>query len=297
MPIDRRITNGLAWAGAVIVIAIPAADIALRQFGPQPEPQIAVVEAQPETPSLPTSASERPTPVAVETPAASESAAEVRQPVSQPANVPDPVNTATSGTAQSGASGSVVDDFVSSGRPLPSYISNGGGAASAPTVDAPAPARSTAAAPAVASPAPAASAPSATPPAVTPPASPQPAATTTPEQVANVPRSRIVTFPTPVSERPPSVPRSQVATQQPLIVEPQPPLIVAPEAPIVTGADLDDWESGPLSEFLARRQGGGAAATPDYDPDGFFLDEGPNSRNQPQRFPRAYEDEYYYPFQ
>ena len=47
MPIDRRITNGLAWAGALVVVAIPAADAALRQFGPAPVPRVAVVEAGP----------------------------------------------------------------------------------------------------------------------------------------------------------------------------------------------------------------------------------------------------------
>jgi hypothetical protein len=44
---------------------------------------------------------------------------------------------------------------------------------------------------------------------------------------------------------------------------------------VVTAEELEDWESGPLSEFLAERGQGGI--DPDYDSDGFFLDEGPNS--------------------
>lgn len=261
MPIDRRIANGLAWAGALVVVAIPAADAALRQFGPQSSLQVAVVEAQPEMPALPTSASQRPEPVVTESPVVSQEPAVVAKPESKPVVAPDPVVTAT---AQTGAtSGDALDDFLKSGRPLPSYISDGGNAAPSQA----APVTSTT----VVKPAPVATAPE-----------PEP------EQVAALPRTRIVTFPTPVSERPPSVPSRPVAAQPPLVVETQPPL--------VTAADLDDWESGPLSEFLARRQAGTGQAPADYDPDGFFLDQGPNSSARVWRFPEAYEDGYY-PFE
>jgi hypothetical protein len=38
----------------------------------------------------------------------------------------------------------------------------------------------------------------------------------------------------------------------PLVI---PDTVVAPVPPVeITSADLEDWESGPLSEFLARRQ-------------------------------------------
>ena len=61
MQIDRRITNGLAWAGAVLVVAIPTADFAIRQASPEPTQQLAVVSEEPETPvSLPTPVAERP---------------------------------------------------------------------------------------------------------------------------------------------------------------------------------------------------------------------------------------------
>ena len=279
MPIDRRITNGLAWAGALVVVAIPAADAALRQFEPRSAPQVAVIEEQAETPALPTPASQRPAPVvaSVETPVAPRAPAAVAEaeekPAAEPAAVSDPVTTAT---AQPGAaSGDAVDDFLKSGRPLPSYISGGGD-------DAPA---------AVASVDPA--------PRVQPAATAKPATTApAPEQVASVPRTRIVTFPTPVSERPASVPRTQVAAQPPLVIETEPPVIVGNETPVITASDLEDWESGPLSEFLARRQAQAGAGEPpaDYDADGFFLDEGPNSSARVWRFPRAYEGDYY-PFE
>ena len=58
--------------------------------------------------------------------------------------------------------------------------------------------------------------------------------------------------------------------------------IVSRSSASVTYDDLEDWESGPLSEFLARRQSGEPVA-PDYDPDGFFLDEGPNGRQRGDR--------------
>lgn len=273
MPIDRRITNGLAWAGALAVVAIPVADAALRQFEPRSAPQVAVIEEQAETPSLPTPVSQRPAPVvaSVENPVVSQSPAPQVKPPAKPVVAPDPVTTASAAAP----SGDAVDDFLQSGRALPSYISDGGAAA---------PAQTASVAPvSTAKPGPA--------PTTTSPTIPVPA----PEQVAAVPRTRIVTFPTPVTERPASVPRSQVAAQPPLVIDTQTPVPVDTGTPVITASDLDDWESGPLSEFLARRQGTSQAAPADYDEDGFFLDEGPNSRARVWRFPRAYE-EGYYPF-
>ncbi len=276
MPIDRRITNGLAWAGALFVVAIPAADAALRQFQARPGPQVALVEEVAETPTLPTPASQRPAPVvaSVERPVVSQPpavAAEPQEkPTAAPAAAPDPVTTASA----TGPSGDALDDFLKSGRPLPSYISDGGNAAPA----------------AVASIDPA--------PSVKPAPVAKPAAAPVPEQVASVPRTRIVTFPTPVSERPASVPRSQVAVQPPLVIDTQTPVVVGTGTPVITASDLEEWESGPLSEFLARRQAqaGAGAAPADYDADGFFLDQGPNSSARVWRFPRAYGNDYY-PFE
>ncbi|MEQ8599390.1 MAG: hypothetical protein RLP98_05640 [Devosia sp.] len=232
MQIDRRITNGLAWAGAVLIVAIPAADAALRQFGPTDTPQIAVVEEQP----APATAVE---PEPVETPA--------------PTPEPDPVATATASPQTAGSD--AVDSFLQSGRDLPSYISDGSPTQRTETA-ALTPADESVA---------------------------EPAATPEPEPVAALP-TKAVTFPTPVSQRPAPVPRSAVITQPPLVID-QPDIVV-------TAEDLEDWESGPLSEFLARQQAGPAPVSPDYDPDGFFLDEGPNSSARVNRFPRAnsYDD-------
>ena len=245
MQIDRRITNGLAWAGAALVIAIPAADAALRQFGPADTPQIAVVEEQP-----------APAPVVLperepaETPETAPPVVKkpVAEPQSDPAPTakPDPIATAS-------AAGGAVGSFLQSGRKLPSYISDGGQTERADTA-ALNPTESTI----------------------------EPVATLEPEPVA-APPTKTVTFPTPVFERPASVARSAVA--------PQPPLVIEQADIVVTAEDLEDWESGPLSDFLARRQA--EPAPSDYDPDGFFLDEGPNSSARVNRFPRAYSyDDY-----
>ena len=281
MQIDHRITNGLAWAGAALVVAIVGADFVMRQFEPVPAPQIAVIEEQvaevepdASNPVLPTPVSERPAPeVAETTPAPQEVAPKPEQVAeAQVADAQAPkADRVTTANAARTSGGDAVDAFIRSGRELPSYISDGGGA-SAPSTPAPAPT--------------AAPAPSPTPkpaevagptPAVTPPA-----ATVTPPKV--------VTMPTPVSERPPSV----ASAPAPAVVPP-PPLVIDNPAPVVTAEDLEDWETGPLSEFLANRQGQGRAVPPpddDYDANGFFLDEGPNKRRL-ERFPRAYEGEYY----
>ena len=236
MQIDRRITNGLAWAGAVLVIAIPAADAALRQFGPTDAPQIAVVEEQSEP-----------------APAVQPEPARTPEPKPEPVVESEPVATANPQMAGSDA----VNSFLQSGRDLPNYISDGGQTERTQTA-ALAPAEEKVI---------------------------KPVATPEPEPVAALP-TKTVAFPTPVSQRPAPVPRSAVVSQQPPLVIDQPNVVVTTE-------DLEGWESGPLSDFLARQQAQPAPAPSDYDPDGFFLDEGPNSSARVNRFPRAYGyDEY-----
>ncbi|WP_375600164.1 hypothetical protein [Devosia sp. Naph2] len=250
MQIDRRITNGLAWAGAVLVVAIPAADAALRHFSTSDTPQIAVVEEQ--SAPAPTPPVEAPEPAL---------AAE-----------PDPIETATTTINPPVAKSDAVDSYLQSGKKLPSYISDG-----SPTERTQSERTQTAAlAPAeeeVTRPAPT--------PEPAPVATPEPE----PEAVAAAP-AKAVTLPTPVSQRPASVPRSAAIT-------PPPPLVIDQPNIVVTAEELEEWESGPLSDFLARRQAGSAPVSPEYDPDGFFLDEGPNSRARINRFPRAYGDEDY----
>lgn len=235
MSIDRRITNGLAWAGVFIVVGVPAADLLSAQFSGGAAPaQVAVIE--PVAP-VPAPLSQRPdAPVAK--PAVEVAVAAPTQPV---APVAKPAATPVAQTAD------VVDAFLQSGRPLPSYITGGGTAQT--EVAATPPART---------------------PIVTTPAA-APAAEIDPVEVAAIAPQKVAPVPMPLSMRPKPV----IAAAPPVVVIP--PSVGLPPAN-VTAADLEDWETGPLSEFLAQRQqqAGNAYADPGYDPNGFYLDEGPN---------------------
>jgi hypothetical protein len=247
MQLDRRtITNGLAWAGAALIIAIPAADLIARQFSPQP--QVAVVEdvSTRPAPELPTASTERPAP------ATSNNAA---PPAAQATVNPAP---------EKDTSGDAVDSYLQSGRELPSYISGGSGSASAPAPTTQAPTTTASVQ--------TASVPPQQTQSVPPPATQnqQPA-----RPLITAPRA-VSGFPTPVSERPRAIaaqtPLIQPAVPAPVVQPAAPPLIIDTPAPVVTAQDLEDWETGPLSDFLANRGGRGS------------------------QFPQAYDEDYYYPF-
>lgn len=232
MQIDRRITNGLAWAGALLVVGIPVADLLSAQLlgGRETAAQVAVIE--PVAP-VPAPASQRPEQVAETAPA---KPVQVAEAAAKPAsNASDPLNA-----------------YVQSGRKLPSYISD------APAETAPA-----------ATPAPATAA---TEPAGPPVTAPAPVATD-PIEVASLPPGKIAPVPMPLSMRPkPMAARAPSPSEQVII----PPSVSQPAPPVaVTARDLEDWESGPLSEFLERRQQQGGAQRDDYRPGGFFLDQVP----------------------
>lgn len=271
MKMDRRLTNGLAWAGALLVIGIPAADYITGAFAGSSAPNIAVVDAEPVEAAAPAPAT-APAPVAT---------AEAATPA--PAAKPQAVASA----------GNAVDGFLQSGKPLPSYITGG----DTPAVVAPAkPAATPVAQPpaqAVTTPAPAATTPAPI------AATPAPA-----EQVAALPPARVAPTPMPLSMRPQPV-TVPLASNQPLIID-QPttaPIVPVQQPPsdFVTAEDLEDWESGPLSEFLARR-GQQSSATyqvqqnaPAYENNGFWLDEGPRG-NRPVQGYSPDDDVYFTPF-
>ncbi|WEK05420.1 MAG: hypothetical protein P0Y65_03950 [Candidatus Devosia phytovorans] len=242
MKLDRRITNGLAWAGVLLVVGIPAADMLSAQFSGDSAEQIAVVAPVAPTPAPSAQRPEQQAAVVAPKPAAAQSA-------------------------------NAVDSFVQSGKPLPSYITGGGAAAPAPT-QAVVPAKPTAS-PTVNTPAPTQTTP-------TQAATTQPVRTpivTDPVQVASIP-PKVAPVPMPLSMRPDPI-RVPVANSTPpadIILPPGLGNVPRPPSGMVDSADLEDWESGPLSEFLAQREGRGnssATVTSDYDPNGFFLDQGP----------------------
>ena len=246
MKLDRRITNGLAWAGVILVVGVPTADLLSAQFSGDATParaQVAVVE--PVAP-MPAPLSQRP-------------AAPVAKPVTEVAvaTPAKPVAPAVTPPASAPQTAGVVNNFLQSGKALPSYITGASSTSVPAQVAATPPVRT---------------------PIVTTPAPVAPGVD--PIQVAAIPPQKVAPMPMPLSMRPAPI-RVPVATAMPSVpgdIVIPPGLVPVQPLDTVTAADLDDWETGPLSEYLAKKQGRGSSAnvTSDYDPDGFFLDEGPS---------------------
>lgn len=267
---DRRLTNGLAWAGALLVVGVPVADYFIGRFEQAQPLQVSVVDAGN---SLSTAA-----------PAPELSRAETSA----------PTNTAAAG-------GDAVQSYLDTGRSLPSYITG---------EDVPAVADKpveTAAVPPQAESAPAPAAVAPVPPVVA-------------ETVAALP-PKIAPVPMPLSMRPKTPvalsPAAPVAAAPPapvlILDEPAPVVTAAPalqpppvlvEPPgVVTADDLEGWETGPLSDFLAQRQQSGSSAVYQVQPsgdayqdDGFWLDEAPRNTRRDRNFPPAYDDSFFQPF-
>lgn len=284
MKINPKVTGALAWTGLVVVLAVPAADMligkpdAKANLAADVEPVQTAVPKPVETPVV--AAGTKPVVPAIESkPAAVETAAVPADP---------------------------VKEYISSGKKLPSYISGNDSPAveAVATPQAPVakpgtitvnpdgtiqkPASTTAAARAAA-----------------------PAAAPAQPEVASIKPELVAPIPLPASARP----KPQVTTattgpiqtlpapvEQPLIIDersvasnrPVPPVDIVPDDEVITGDQLEEWDSGSLADYLARRGlMSDASQAParrdfdrvgsDYDPDGFFLDEGPNNRNRRSR--------------
>ena len=275
MQIDRRITNGLAWAGVLLVVGVPTADLLSAQFFGNPETtpaQVAVIEPVAHVAPTPAPLSQRPAaPVQVAAKPA-ETAPVVAAPVTQVA-VAAPAKPAAPVVAKPAApttqTAGVVDNYLQSGKPMPSYIT--GAPSAAPAAAAPAQ---------VAVAKPVATQPTRIPIVTTP-------AGIDPIQVASIPQTREAPVPMPLSMRPrPVINPLAVAPSEDIFLPPsvtrQQPANIVPRSASVTAEELEDWENGPLEEFLAARQqqrrGNAGMADDDYDADGFFLDEGPQQR-------------------
>ena len=272
MKFDRRVTNGLAWAGLFVVVGVPAADLLSAQFLGEPQ-RVAVVSPQAPVPAAP---DRRPAaPPAKEAVATVKPAAPV---VAKPAPV-QPVVAApvaakpavppvqpTAVASNSGPKpGDPVDAFLESGKKLPSYITEADAAVPAAPSNA-APAATVAAVPAPAAPLGGAvigapSAPAAPAPAPVIGAPPAPTASgADPFEVASLPPAKVAPVPMPLSmrPRPQQVPiASAPPRQEPVVI---PPEVVFGERASVDAKDLEDWESGPLSEFLSQRESRGSDA-------------------------------------
>lgn len=237
MILNSKITGGLAWAGLVLVLAVPSADMLTK----------------PSAKTVTLGAGADATETASIAPAAKPVVSAVK-----------PVAPATAPVATAAAEPDVIEDYVSSGKKLPSYISD------APVTTAQAPA-------------------------ATKPLAVPTAPATAP--VAADGRTEVASFapvPYPASMRPRPVTTATVTTdeQSPLIldeeavaqreatlraVEP----VLADEPTVIGDDQLQEWDSGSLADYLERRGliSEAEQARPvdsDYDPDGFFLSDGPN---------------------
>jgi hypothetical protein len=271
---DRRITGGLAWAGLLLIVAVPSADLITQQLSPG--------SAMSVTPATPPAVKAEKAPIVV--PAAEK--APVKAPV--PAIKQTPV--ADKAPAADVAPVAPVADVAPApkkGKPMPSYISDGKqwetiediAVVTPKAAEKPAPAR------VIPGPTPVSgeangpkviiSAPTAKPP-VTVPA---------PEQVASVatdPATVQAPVPMPASMRPASVLRPHNDAIRTGAITPVNESGYDDSSEIVSSDELADWESGPLEEFLAKRRGDRPVQvqSDNYDSDGLFLSDGPNFRGR-----------------
>jgi hypothetical protein len=193
--------------------------------------------------------------------------------------------------------GDPVDKFLSTGKPLPSYLSGAPDAVTQPaTVPAPKPELAAPKPAAVMAPAPVKT---------TPLVTPEPGTENwAPVQTASIHQPGVVPVPMPASMRPATpagyepvlildeaeVFAREAALNEPLADIPE-PVLNQPRA--IESDELEDWDSGSLAEFLARRglldedtTTSRAIVTENgesYDVDGFFLDEGPNNNRRSRR--------------
>jgi hypothetical protein len=246
MKFDSKVKGGLAWAGLFVILAVPTANLF---FGAQDAP---VVNAAVSTESKAAAP-------ALKVPAAKLEVAQT-----------DPVQ--TSGVAAPAAkSADVVDNYVKSGKKLPAYISD---ADAAPATKPAAPVALKPAAPVTLKPA-------------------APVTVNKPVEVASVapvvqtppvplprdarPKTPVVAVTTPAAQKPLVIeePSRAATLDKPRKVEPFPPSDAGDNI-VVTGDQLEEWDSGSLADYLARKgllNEGGSNARPD---DGYMFNEGPS---------------------
>lgn len=263
MKLNPKVTGGLAWAGLIVILAVPSVDMLTGEEQGAP----------------------RVTPVA--------------EPVRTSTIAPLPTGTTGDAKVET-ASVDAVDSYLSTGKKLPSYIS-----------DAPAEVASTKPAPVAKLAVPS------TP--TTAPAKPAVEVASLPSTSAAPTSSIAAPVPYPASKRPaaPVVATAAIAPAEeaPLIIDEaavarrdaavaavlDDPAPLRPSSGIVTGDQLEEWDSGSLAEYLERRGlmsgSNEQASAEDYDPDGFFLDEGSNNREGARvvrRLPRRNNDFFFF---
>lgn len=241
MKLDGKVKGGLAWAGLVVILAVPAANMVVgNPTSGTANSAVTTADAGATKPLLKV-------PAATGKPAAT-----------------DPIETASVTTDP-------VDKLLSKGKKLPSYISDGDNATpakpAASTTDKPAaPVKLKPISP------------------TTPIKAPTDVASIAPTETPPVPLPRdarpkaTAVASLPAAEKPLIVDENKVKQQENAAVEPFP----LSDDEVVTGDQLEEWDSGSLADYLERKGLLSQTSAEDsYDPDGFFLDEGPNKKKRP----------------
>lgn len=233
MQLNSRVAWGLAWAGLALVIAVPSVDAITSQFSRDASTLVVDDAAGMAAPRARKTALVAPIPAPRP---ASRNAVAAAKPA------------ATAPVAVASNSADPVDRFVSAGKQMPSYITGD-------VVD-PAPSKPT--------PVPAPAQVAATPDKPVTwgeskwgvsggkdPLTSQPQTVTSVASLSPQPEL-VAPVPMPASMRP----KTQVAARPAVTpgIDPQTVASFNGGSDRVTARDLQDWESGPLSEFLAKRQ-------------------------------------------
>ena len=200
MKLDAKVKGGLAWAGLIVILAVPAADILFGQQGASSATASAAVTTA-ETAGKPG----------------------LKLPVAKPAVGTDPVQTASTGES------APVDNFIKSGKKLPSYISDADEVQTTP-----APVTVKPVAPVTSPTQVATAAPIEKTPPVPLPRSARPETTT----VATLPRQ----------EAPPRIVNEPPAADQAAVDR-----FPLSDDEVVTGDQLEEWDSGSLADYLERK--------------------------------------------
>jgi hypothetical protein len=271
MKLNSKVTGGLAWAGLVLVLAVPSADMLTK-----PSAKSATIRSGMD---------------AIETASVS--------PVVKPVVKPGVPATREPVVTEAAAGTDVVDDYLSSGKKLPSYISDAPADVAqepattkplvVPTTTMPlvVPKTTTAATPEVTAEGTFASDYKADVAAVAPkpyPASMRPAPTT-------------ATAALPANNEAPLIIDEEELAQREAAIRPVEPFVPVESEQIVTEDELEEWDSGSLAEYLERKglisESGLAAErlSTQFDEDGFFLSEGPNNNNNSKAKRRRVNDD------
>jgi hypothetical protein len=249
MRLNSKVTWGLAWTGLAVVLAVPSADYLTGAFGAKGNSAALITSTTDPVKTGSIGAKSQKT-AAVTTKVTKTGVTIV--PAGSSAPVLDPVN-----------------KLLKNGKPLPDYISDGDSTETATT---------------------------------------SPAASEEPTQVANLDPGASVTPPMPFPRRPPDVVRPALpkSTQPAVIVDenalapedemPDQLAVNEPDGPLPPAGIQDDWRGAKdrrLTRYLEQNglidDGSTASVTiverpsPAYDPDGFYLSEGPNNSKAARR--------------